>query len=723
MSDTAQAPPLSWWSRRRSLVIGAALLLLPFVLFWQTWWPDSRFRQVFQYGDFVEQHYPMRVFVADEIRHGHLPLWDPYTFSGEPAVAMSLFAPYYPPGFWEVAFPKLPFEALELEAIFHLGLAGLFTFVFVRHLTGNDGAGLLAGLAFGLGGYLTSYPMLQIVILETAVWLPAGLWLLEIALGRRSLSRVALAGAIYGFGILAGHPQTFLYIGYLTAVYFLFRVLRLRLPIRFVIPAGIILGGAALGISAAHWLPGLQMYALSPRAGLTYTDISNGFRPAELWGLLRPNPGQWSPLYVGLIPFALALIGLALRRRAETWFWGVIAVAALLLSLGRFGFLYPVFFRFVPGFSTFRDQERIALLVSFSLAVLAGYGCAAVAQRWWAKSDRVKTEGKRSNSRQSEASRAYSPDPSLEPHRDASWPVHPLKVTSGMARTAPTVILVLFIFFDLYRANNGVILQTPPAGGYFAKTPIVTHIQSASLQGWRTSSEGLLPGDGESGLVFQIRDIVGSGPLYQAAYDRFLAQVPEERWWRMLNVQHLITRRELSHGALRLVRQDGDLRLYQVFQNATASWIVHTFKLASSQSAAIQATGDPGLDPFEQAVLEAAPALSPLPPSGQEDTRLVAFENERVLVDATLTAPGILVLSEVAYPGWTVRANGVKIEPLRAYGLLRAVALPAGQWRVEWRFEPVIAYLGLVVSLLTVVTVGIAIWRPIQRGSDDAPSL
>jgi hypothetical protein len=29
----------------------------------------------------------MRVFVADEYRHGRLPLWDPYTFSGEPAVS------------------------------------------------------------------------------------------------------------------------------------------------------------------------------------------------------------------------------------------------------------------------------------------------------------------------------------------------------------------------------------------------------------------------------------------------------------------------------------------------------------------------------------------------------------------------------------------------------------------------------------------------------------
>jgi hypothetical protein len=225
----------------------------------------------------------------------------------------------------------------------------------------------------------------------------------------------------------------------------------------------------------------------------------------------------------------------------------------------------------------------------------------------------------------------------------------------------------------------------------------------------------LLPGDGESGLVFQIRDIVGSGPLYLAAYDRFLAQASEERWWRMLNVQHVITRRDLAHGALKLVRQDDDLRLYQVFQNATLAWVVHDFKLASDQAAAIQATAAAEFDPARQAVLEQPPGLPLAQPAGPEQVALVSFENQRVVVDATLTAPGIVVLSEMAYPGWLVRANGQPRSSLRAYGLLRGVALPAGQWRIEWRFVPLIAYLGLAISLLTALIIIGAVWRTHNR--------
>ena len=594
MSDTQQAPQMLRRPRSRSFLIGAILLLLPFVLYWQVWWPDARLRQVFQYGDFVEQHYPMRVFVADEYRHGRLPLWDPYTFSGEPAVAMSLFAPYYPPGFWQVIFPKLPFEALEIEAIFHLGLAGLFTFLFVRRLTASDGAGLIAGLAFSLGGYLTSYPMLQLIILETAVWLPAGLWLLDIALERRSLPRMALAGAIFGFGVLAGHPQTFLYIAYLAAAYFVFRVAYLRLPIRFGILAGLILGGAALGISAAHWLPGLQMYRFSPRTGLDLRDAFERFPARRAVGAAAAQSR----------PMVAALRRPDPARAGRGWRGAVAPRRNVVLGRGRPRGAAAVFGRLRPALSallSFRPRLRGLPRSGADRAageLLAG-GAGGIRIR--GADEPETTDDRRPTTERPTTGRRRLPIPS-------PW----FLVTA----------LALLIFLDLYRANNGIILQPPPnPDGYFAKTPIVTHIQSASPPDWRTSSEGLLPGDGESGIVFQIRDIVGSGPLYLAAYDRFLAQVPEERWWRMLNVQHLITKRDLPHGALKLVRQDGDLRLYQVFQNATLPWIAHAFKLAPDQDAAIRATGDPALDPFQQVILETPPDPPPAPPAGQEQAR------------------------------------------------------------------------------------------------------
>ena len=52
------------------------------------------------------------------------------------------------------------------------------------------------------------------------------------------------------------------------------------------------------------------------------------------------------------------------------------------------------------------------------------------------------------------------------------------------------------------------------------------------------------------------------------------------------------------------------------------------------------------------------------------------YEQTLDAAEATLSAPGVLVFSEVWYPGWVVRVDGRRLPSLRAYGMLRAVALP-----------------------------------------------
>ncbi len=666
-------------------VFWAAMVLigLPLALFWPVWWPDASIRQAFAYGDFVEQYYPMRAFVASEWRQGRLPLWDPYTYAGTPAAAASLFAAFYPFNAWLALFPHpFPFIALELEALLHLGLAGVFTMLLVRGWTGRTAAGLLAGAAFSLGGYLTSYPVLQLGILETATWLPAGLWLLDSGLARRDLRRIGMAGLAFACALLAGHPQTFLYIGYVTAGYALFRAWRLRLPWRFVGAAALVLILVTVGIGAVQWLPSLELAQLSPRASLSYAEVSNGFTLPELWGLLRPNLGEWSPLYVGWAPLGFAAAALILSAlpggrqlrqagramgRADVWFWLGVAVVALLLALGDNGFLYPLAHSTVPGFAMFRNQERAAFLVSFALSLLAGYGLTALlnSRRW-------------------------------------SRPV----VWGGLA------LLGALIFADLYRSNHGLVLAPVADEGYFPRTAIVQHLQGTGTADWRTSSEGLLPGDGNAGHVFHIRDVTGNSPLHLADYDRFLAEVPEPRFWQLLNVQHLLTLRQLDHGALAPVLADDDRRLYQVFVAAQPAWITHDYRLAAEAPGARAATADPVLDPMVTTVVEELPDPLPAPATGPEGAHLVHFEPQHIIVEAELNSPGILISSEVFYPGWVARVNGHRVPTLRAYGLLRAVALPAGRWQVEWRYESLPARIGLGISLATLIVVVILLRRP-----------
>jgi hypothetical protein len=80
----------------------------------------------------------------------------------------------------------------------------------------------------------------------------------------------------------------------------------------------------------------------------------------------------------------------------------------------------------------------------------------------------------------------------------------------------------------------------------------------------------------------------------------------------------------------------------------------------------------------------------------------------RLVVEADMKTPGLLVLADQWYEGWQAYRDGTPVPILRTNHLLRGVVLPAGQSRVEFRYEP--ASLALGLRLLSAAAVGAGIW-------------
>lgn len=70
-----------------------------------------------------------------------------------------------------------------------------------------------------------------------------------------------------------------------------------------------------------------------------------------------------------------------------------------------------------------------------------------------------------------------------------------------------------------------------------------------------------------------------------------------------------------------------------------------------------------------------------------------------VTVDSA--APGLVLINETFYPGWTATVDGQPAEILRADSIFRAVAVGAGKHRIEMTFFPRHFWWGATVSLLT----------------------
>ena len=83
---------------------------------------------------------------------------------------------------------------------------------------------------------------------------------------------------------------------------------------------------------------------------------------------------------------------------------------------------------------------------------------------------------------------------------------------------------------------------------------------------------------------------------------------------------------------------------------------------------------------------------------------------ERVLVEASTREGGFLVLGDAYDPGWRAWAGDVELPVLPAYGLVRCVELPAGTWRVEFRYRSSVR-IGIAISALGLLALGVLGWR------------
>jgi Bacterial membrane protein YfhO len=146
-------------------------------------------------------------------------------------------------------------------------------------------------------------------------------------------------------------------------------------------------------------------------------------------------------------------------------------------------------------------------------------------------------------------------------------------------------------------------------------------------------------------------------------------------------------------------------------------WLVAEAEAVDAEQALqrIRGEGERPFDPKRTALMEVAPDKLPSLPGGavsaNSSARFVSYENDRLVIETTADTATVLVLSEIDYPGWVATIDGV-VTPIYATDyLLRGIALPAGQHRVELHYAAPAARTGAIISSITLLLLaGIAIY-------------
>ena len=448
MSDTPPdaAPKL----RTAQLLVGVflfalpCLLLFPVVFGGQAFLPADILGDVFPWKggasngtanaapwnvlrfDGITQFYAWRLLASDALRGGHIPLWNPYVFSGQggaPLLANAQSAPLYPPNIIFDLFPSNQiWRAFGVSVFFHLTIALWGMYRFLRGLPVSRASACLGAGVWGVSAPVVTWLALPTFLCVTC-WLPCLLLCIKAAHEKAGTKTGRLAawgaGGVGGLVLLAGHLQMAFYVLLAAVLYAAFLGLttvsatpspqKKHFAARW---AGGVIAAFALAVALAlpQLLPSLELSRQSHRAvsgGPTVSAysayVANALPPRNIVTLLVPdffghpnknggaywntnNYAEWA-VYVGVLPLTLAVFALALPWKnsnvmpKERGFAAILMGVALLLALGTL--LNALFFWGVPGYNQTGNPARCLVLWAFAAAVLAAIGAdAAVSAAW-----------------------------------------------------------------------------------------------------------------------------------------------------------------------------------------------------------------------------------------------------------------------------------------------------------------------------------------------------
>lgn len=143
------------------------------------------------------------------------------------------------------------------------------------------------------------------------------------------------------------------------------------------------------------------------------------------------------------------------------------------------------------------------------------------------------------------------------------------------------------------------------------------------------------------------------------------------------------------------------------------AWFVNNVRYVNNANEEIEAIDS--VLPTETAIVDASfkDKLKGITNSYKDSlsaVRLTSYKPNHLVYETSSSKDGIVVFSEIYYPGWLATIDGKPVEIARTNYILRAMNVPAGKHTIEMSFDPKsihvtesIAYGGLVLLLIGII--------------------
>ncbi len=689
----------------------------------------------------VNQGYAWLNFWVTSVRHGVLPLWDPYTWAGHSFIGEMQTAAFYP---LHLLLALVPFnrDGVFSPQLYHEWFAfahflgACFMFALVRDIGLRRFPALIAGICFAFGGFVchAEWPHQ----FESAIWLPLIFLFLLRALRaedtRDALRNAAISGLCVGLSILAGGLHVVLMQALVVASAAAFAVFHRPLqgkPFRVrawtrpaLVAAAVPVVGACVG--AVQLLASMeysgQALRFFGRAGalpatqtIPYAYLSDGLWPHAFVAMLISNAfggklggGEVFSPYLGVFPLLAAIIGIW-KCWSNAWvrYLTALAAAAFLYSLGSFSFLHGILYALVPRLWMAREAPRFVYLVDFAVPILAAFGievllCEQVPKPNWTVLNRV-LAGIVIAGAIALAVPALYGRPEISPWISLSILLIFLSyglflyILRGHTGVPARILMVALVLFDLsafdWTPRNKIelgrtgtdhlerALSCRGAAEFLKSRPDLFRVQILANEA---------PNIGD---LFQVRTLGGAGVTLTKDYAGFMGHAD------LLSARYLL--KPASAAEPGAVYQDSSWKVYENPNAFPEAWVVHETIVEPSRKRLLALLDSPAVDPRRQALLgePLSASLEPRLEAASEDVTFEAYTPDKLELKVHAGSRGLLVLSENFYPGWQATVNGTSAPIYKVDGALRGIVIPGGESQVVMRYTPRSVFAGLWLSL------------------------
>jgi len=712
------------------------------------------------------------------------PLWNPFVFLGMPSFGSGAYNPLIYPPDWPLALVQkvLPLPDMTWMLLYYF-LGAVFLFLLAREWGARPEGALIGAVAFmfapnlvAVGAHGHGSQLVDSAYLPLMLWL-ATRWLRKADL--TALGWLALAG---GFQFLRGHVQICFYTWMAISIYAAVEVaMSVRAPKQLTprFARALALGAAAalaFGVAGVYNLP-LRDYAqysirgggdAAGGAGFGYATgwsmapyelpasiFANwvGFGGATYWGGMPFT--DYPNSYIGIVAALLALPALFLGGAARVFAW-VLALFALLVSLGSHFPLYGFLYEHLPLFNKLRIPVMIIILFQLAMALFAAWGWSALIE---SAGDGKKRAGGHERvlfgaagalvllglvvAMGGEGLRAWYVKIALaaKPQFTAEAGNFAFQAFTGDALRAvvlgllvvalalavqrrkigaslASVGLLALLLFDIWPVSSQVMAPTigdPVAKSLdYGRDDVVEFLEK---QGSWGSFRVLYPQLNDNRLAgFGVAHLGGyhaaKPQLYQDLVPAGSGIIMDPHMWSLLNVRYLVLAQAVPVEQLPQVL--GPLAPYfrPVFSGAGGG--VYEFALSQPRATLIDAygvvpdTGRAAVDSIAAGAHDTAaftwltrdPGVKLGPVAGGK-AEIVTYKLHEVEVKVETPGAAILRLADMYYPDWQATIDGKPAEILRADHALRAVVVPAGSHTVAFHFHSAAFRNGLLLSLVS----------------------